>query len=283
MLGAYIGDIVGSYYEKNNIKSKEFELFTDNDRFTDDSVLTAAIANASCKYYIDNDKNKFKKNCLLELKKMGLSHPYAGYGGTFIRWLFSNNSEPYGSYGNGSAMRVSSCGWVSNSLDETLELAKISAEITHNHPFGIAGAQAVASSIYLARIGTKKKEIRNYIQDNFYDLSFSIDSIRDNYTFNVTCQGSVPQAIVAFLDGNNFEDCIRNAISIGGDSDTIAAITGSIAEAYYGIPSEIVKKCIKYLDQDLLNSLQLFMNTMGSRYNTIEGNIDLFTENFKLK
>lgn len=258
MLGAFAGDIIGSIYEGYNIKRKDFELFTDMNRFTDDSVMTAAIAEACCSYEKKGSKRDFKKDCINNMKKYGLSHINAGYGGTFIKWLLSKSTSPYNSFGNGSAMRVSPVGWTAKSLDEAEELAKISAEVTHNHPYGIAGAQAVAAAIFLLRNGSSKEEVRDYIKSKYYDLDFTIDEIRDSYEFDVTCQGSVPQAIVSFLDANSFEDTIRNAISIGGDSDTIAAIAGSIAEAYYGVPEEIKRQVVSYLDASLLQSLNSF-------------------------
>lgn len=258
MLGTFAGDIAGSIYEGYNIKSKEFELYTNMNCFTDDSVLTAAIGNACCKYKENKDKELFRENCIKELKKMGISHIRAGYGGTFIRWLLSDQITPYNSFGNGSAMRVGPVGWTAESLEEAEELAKISAEVTHNHPYGIAGAQAVAATIFLLRNGATKKEVKDYIESKYYNLDFKLDDIRPTYQFDVTCQGSVPQAIVSFLESTSFEDTIRNAISIGGDSDTIAAIAGSMAEAYYGIPDEIKEKVVNYLDKSLTTSLNNF-------------------------
>lgn len=274
MLGAFAGDIIGSIYERYNIKSKDFTLFTEMNRFTDDSVMTAAIAEACCSYGKKGSKRSFKKDCIKNMKNYGLSHINAGYGGTFIKWLLSKSTSPYNSFGNGSAMRVSPVGWTAKSLAEAEELAKISAEVTHNHPYGIAGAQAVAAAIFLLKNGSSKEELRKYIESKYYDLNFTIDEIRDSYEFDVTCQGSVPQAIVAFLDADSFEDTIRNAISIGGDSDTIGAIAGSIAEAYYGVPEEIKKQVINYLDEPLLQSLNSFYtqivnkNISDERYNS---------------
>lgn len=265
MLGAFAGDIIGSVYEKYNIKSKKFELFTDMNRFTDDSVMTAAIANACCSYEKRKSKSSFKKDCIRNMKELGLSHINAGYGGTFIKWLVSDSCDPYNSFGNGSAMRVSPVGWVANSLHEAEKLAKCSAEVTHNHPYGIAGAQAVAAAIFLLRNGASKEDVRKYIEKKYYNLDFTIDEIRDYYEFDVTCQGSVPQAIVAFLDSLSFEDTIRNAISIGGDSDTIAAIAGSMAEAYYGVPEDIKRQVISYLDEPLLQSLNSFYSQVVSK------------------
>lgn len=260
MLGAICGDIIGSIYEVNNIKSKEFELFTEKSRFTDDSVMTCAIAMACYIYKQDKDLEKFEDNCILYIKNLGLRHINAGYGGNFIYWLLSKNPKPYNSYGNGAAMRVSPVAWVAESLEEAEILAEISAKVSHNHPYGISGAKSIATSIWMLLHSYSKEEIKKYIEENYYDLNFNISKIRESYSFDVSCQGSVPQAIVAFLESNSFEDCIRNAISIGGDSDTIAAIAGSLAEAYYGIPREIESKALTYLDDDLLNCVEKFNN-----------------------
>lgn len=237
MLGAIIGDVVGSVYEWNNIKTKDFELFKPNCFFTDDTVMTVAVANALLltreKQSNTNDKISFKEELIKQMQDFGRKFPNAGYGGMFSGWLVSDNPKPYNSFGNGSAMRVSPCGYIAVTLDEALLLAKASAEVTHNHPEGIKGAEATASAIFLARCGKSKEEIKEYIEENFYTLDKTLDEIRPNYSFNETCQETVPQAIQAFLESVDFEDAIRNAISLGGDSDTLAAITGSIAWAYY--------------------------------------------------
>ncbi|TXJ45881.1 ADP-ribosylglycohydrolase family protein [Brachyspira aalborgi] len=259
MLGAIIGDIVGSIYEFDNIKTKDFNLFTNEMFFTDDTVMTIAIADA----IINGAKSE---NFILSMKKWGCDYIDKSYGASFRRWLKSENSEPYNSWGNGSAMRVSPCGWVAKlsepfeeGLKLTEDLAKKSAEVTHNHPEGIKGAQATASSIFFMRHGKSKNAIeeyknklKDYIQNKYkYDLNFTLNEIRPSYAFNESCQKTVPQAIVSFLESENFEDAIRNAISIGGDSDTLAAITGSIAEASYGIPEDIKEKAINYLDNEI--------------------------------
>lgn len=263
MIGSIIGDVVGSFYEFCNTKSKNFELFTNHNKFTDDSVLTIATADwllnggSPATYYAD----------------WGNTFPSAGYGGRFLDWLWSMDrkgyAEPYNSCGNGSAMRVGPVGWAFDSEKETLDVAKISAECTHNHPEGIKGAQAIALAIYMARKKSSKDEIRKRIQTEFgYDLSFTIDSIRLSYGWDsefgngVLCQASVPQAIVAFLDGIDFEDCIRNAICIGGDSDTIACMTGSIAEAYYGVPDRIRQEVLKYLPDSFIKVINKFESRM---------------------
>ena len=271
MLGAIIGDIVGSIYEFDNIKTKEFDFFTDEKFFTDDTVMTVAIADA-----IMNGGQH--ENFIQSMKKWGVDYIDKSYGHSFRNWLTSENSEPYNSWGNGSAMRVSPCGWVAKldipieeGIKQTEELAKKSAEVTHNHPEGIKGAQATASSIFFMRHGKSKNAIeeyknllKDYIQNKYkYDLNFTLNEIRPSYAFNESCQKTVPQAIVSFLESENFEDAIRNAISIGGDSDTLAAITGSIAEAAYGISEDIKEKAINYLDKkikELYNKWANFIN-----------------------
>ena len=252
MLGAIAGDIIGSVFEFNNIKSTVFPLITNESDFTDDTVLTVATADCILNNgdYSDLYRKYYRK------------YPGRGYGGRFQEWGNSDSLGPYNSFGNGSAMRVSPVGFAFNKIEEVLIEAKKSAEATHNHPEGIKGAQAVASCIYLARKGKKKKEIREYIISSFnYDLNDTLDNIRPEYTFDETCQGSVPQAIIAFLESNDYEDAVRKAISIGGDSDTIACITGGIAEAYYGgVPEDIKSKVLLKLDEDMLEVIFKFYN-----------------------
>ncbi len=250
MLGAIAGDIIGSIYEFNNIRSTDFPLFSDRSEFTDDTVLT--IATADC--ILNNGKYP-------EIyKKYFRAYPDRGYGGNFINWGSSESLDPYNSFGNGSAMRVSPVGFAYNTLDEVLEEAGRSAAATHNHPEGIKGAQAVASAIYLARKGKSKIEIKEYITSTFnYDLEDTLDNIRIDYGFDETCQGSVPQAIIAFLESNDFEDAVRKAISIGGDSDTIACIAGGIAEAFYGgVPEDIRSEVLAKLDEGMLEIISRF-------------------------
>ena len=252
MLGAIIGDIIGSVYEWNNIKTKDFPLFSEKCSFTDDSVMTAAVAEGLMNGGRADDY-------INAMKRLGRMYPSSGYGSHFYEWLFSDDCNPYYSWGNGSAMRVSPAGWLFDSLDATDKAAEVSASVTHNHPEGIKGAKATASAIFLARIGKSKDEIREYIEDKYvYDLSRTLDEIRPSYTFTESCQGTVPEAIIAFLESEDFEDAIRNAISLGGDSDTLAAITGSIAEATYGIPKEIEDKALSLLPQPLLSVLNLW-------------------------
>lgn len=247
MLGAIIGDIVGSRFERRNIKSKDFVLLTERCSPTDDSLMTLAVGKAILE--ADGDYTDFLERVIQNMQELGRAYPHAGYGGNFSKWLHMENPLPYNSYGNGSAMRVSACAWAAKSLEEALALAESQSKVSHNHPEGIKGAKAISAAIFLARIGKSKEEIRAFIHANYYVLEFTLEEIRPFYSFDVSCQGSVPQAIVAFLESTNFEDAIRNAISIGGDSDTIAAMAGSIAEAYYGIPSKIAEIALSYLDE----------------------------------
>jgi ADP-ribosylglycohydrolase len=251
ILGALAGDIIGSVFEKNNIKDLDFNLFCDQSRFTDDSVMTVATMQT----LIDEEKDY-----VISYQKFGRSYPKAGYGPQFREWIKSNDPKPYNSWGNGSAMRVSPIGWYCQDIDEVMIEAKKSAEISHDHIEGIKGAQAVATAVFLARIGRNKLEIKNYIKDKFgYDLNRKICVIRQNYKFDSSCQGSVPEAIIAFLESKDFEDAIRLAISIGGDSDTIACITGSIAEAFYGaVPIEIIENVLKLIPNEMINVIYTF-------------------------
>ena len=251
MLGALIGDTIGSVYEFHNIKTTEFPLFSTKSTFTDDSVMTMAVAE-----WLLKGKERTMDDLEDAMVSLARRFPNRGYGGGFYRWLFFPNElrsydgqrsdglrHPYGSFGNGSAMRVSAVGWFFDTLEETEFWAKKSAEITHNHPEGIKGAQATAAAIYMARTGSTKEDIREYIVSRYgYDLSRTCDEIRPTYRFNATCQETVPQAIVAFLESTDFESCIRLGVSLGGDTDTLCAIAGAIAEAFYGsIPEQIVK------------------------------------------
>lgn len=233
MYGAIIGDIVGSIYEFNNVKTKDFEFITERNHYTDDTVMTVAVASAMIKAH--ENKGFFADIVGKELRDFGRRYPDAGYGGMFRKWLEAESPEPYNSFGNGSAMRVSALGVYAPIHQEAGGLAEQSAKPTHNHPEGVKGAVATAKAVFWAKSGKSKEEIRELMERVYgYDLSFSLDDIRDNYSFDVTCQGSVPQAIVAFLESTSYEDAIRNAVSIGGDSDTLAAITGGIAWSYYG-------------------------------------------------
>jgi len=251
MIGAIAGDIVGSVYEWHNIKTKEFPLFTDRCFFTDDSILTIALADTilTGTHYIENLKTFYRW------------YPDGGYGGRFHEWAQSKHSEPYNSWGNGAAMRISPVGYAFDDLDTVLRKAEEFTALTHNHPEGIKGGQSVAASIFLARTGKTKEEIRHYIEARFgYDLSRHVDDIRPTYTFDESSQGTVPQAIRAFLDSTDFEDAIRTAISLGGDSDTLACITGGIAQGFYGgVPPGIQKAVYSILDGRLGAIAQRFM------------------------
>ena len=249
--GAAAGDIAGSRFEFNNIKTKEFEIFHSRCFFTDDTVMTLAVAMACREYKIHKSLRLFKEQLIDEMHRLGKMYPYAGYGGNFSVWLSTKSRKAYNSWGNGSAMRASPTAYFTDSLEETLALAKASAEVTHNHPKGIEGAQAAAGCVYMALNGASKDEIRSFINDNYYKLDFTIDEIRPVYTFDVSCQGTVPQAIECFLESTGFEDTIRNAVSIGGDCDTSACIAGSIAEAFYGIDDKTKNKVLSYLDEYL--------------------------------
>lgn len=250
MLGAIIGDVIGSPYEYGSDKSKDFMLFVPDCRPTDDSVLTIAVGLACAEADCENER-EFKSVLVQKMREVGRQYRNAGYGEHFYRWLIDDNGKPYGGNTNGSAMRVSPTAWAVDTLEDALRLSKWSSEITHSHPEGIKGAQAVASAVFLARTGADKDEIRDYVHTNFYDLDFTVDDIRPGYKHDMTCEGSVPQAIVCFLDSDSYEDAVRNAVSLGGDGDTQACIAGAIAEAYYGIPSEIEERVFDYIDETL--------------------------------
>jgi ADP-ribosylglycohydrolase len=250
ILGAITGDIVGSVYERNPIKTKEFPLINDEMRWTDDTVLTIAIAEALME----------KRDIQTSFLKWGRLFPYCGYGGQFGLWLKQDNPKPYGSFGNGSAMRVSAIGSAFDTLEQTIEEATRSALPTHDHPEGVKGAQAAAVAIFLARTLHTKREIRYKIESMFgYDLNRTIDDVRNSYQYDLSCQKTVPEAIICFLESKNYEDAIRNAISLGGDSDTLACITGGIAAAYYRfIPGKLVKQTLKRLHPDMLKVMENF-------------------------
>jgi len=250
MIGAIAGDIIGSVYEHRPIKTKHFPLFHPRCHFTDDSVLTIGIADAILNGTPYGDS----------IRKIGRRHPGAGYGGSFIRWLHAPNAGPYNSWGNGSAMRVSPVGFAFSTEEAVLAEAKATAEITHNHPEGVKGAQATALAVFLARTAGDKETIRSRIADRFqYNLDRTVDDIRPMYSFDISCQGTVPEAIVAFLDSRSYEDAIRNAVSLGGDSDTLACITGGIAEAFYGgAPKDVFAKVKELLTPDLWSVTEAF-------------------------
>ena len=270
MLGAIIGDIVGSRFEWNNYKAKDFEFLTYKCFFTDDSIMSLAIAKALLESKADY--SDLSENAVKYMQGIGRHYPDCGYGGRFRGWIHTDNPKPYESFGNGAAMRVSACGFVANSLEEVKQLSKAVTEVTHNHPEGLKGAEATAVAIFLARSGKNLLEIRDYITKNYYSLNFTLDGIRDGYEFNESCQDTVPQALEAFFESKNFEDAIRNAISIGGDSDTLAAIAGGIAEAYYGIPTEIRKHSLTFLDERLLKILVEFENKYPAKMEKVQSN-----------
>ena len=255
MIGAIAGDVIGSIFEHYAVKSTRFPLFSPYSRFTDDTVLTVAIADSILR----------KVDYATSLKTFGQKYPNAGYGGSFFRWIYAADSKPYNSWGNGSAMRVSPVGFAFNSMKDVLHEARESAKVTHNHPEGIKGAQATALAVLLARSGKSKATIKQEISDRFaYNLNRTLDEIRPDYGFDVSCQGSVPEAIIAFLEAKDFEDAIRNAISLGGDSDTIACIAGGIAQAYYqDIPSKIVSNVRKRLPEEFLFIIDEFNTKYG--------------------
>lgn len=259
MIGAIIGDIIGSPYEfdQNNIKTTKFPLFSKKSHFTDDTVMTLAVARALMDGFVDEERTR--QLLIYNLQHYGRKYPNAGYGGMFGRWIYEKNPEPYWSFGNGSAMRVAPVAWLYDGLEIIERYAAITAEITHDHPEGIKGAQAIAAAIYLARRGYSKDYIRKYISDKYeYNLNRTCDDIRPTYHHVESCQETVPEALTAFFEGNSFEEVIRLAVSLGGDSDTLTAIAGSVAEAYYGIPSKIWKKAITYLDNDQLDIIYDF-------------------------
>ena len=260
MFGAILGDIIGSPYEfDRGNKSKDFPLFIDESEFTDDTVMTIAIAEALMSVHCVSDQKAIKEAVIKSMKKWGKKYPNAGYGIMFSNWLDALYPEPYGSFGNGSAMRVSSVAWLFNNIDEVREVARWTAEVSHNHPEGVKGAEATASAIFLARSGSSKNEIKDYIQQQFgYDLNRTCDQIRPTYHHVESCMETVPEAMIAFLEGNDFEDVIRNAVSLGGDCDTLTAIAGSIAEGYYGVPSQLQLACYQRLPDDLRQVLKAF-------------------------
>lgn len=255
MIGAIAGDIVGSVYERHRIKTKDFPLFSYNSGYTDDTVLT--VATAEC--LLDN-----KEYCKI-YKEYGRRFPHRGYGGMFRKWIHSDEMGPYNSFGNGAAMRVGPVGFVFNTIEETINEAKRSAEVTHNHPDAVKGAQAAAAAVFYARNNYSKNEIKKRIEEYFgYDLGTSLSDMRENFGFDITCRFTVIQSLTAFLESADFEDALRNAVSLGGDSDTIACITGAMAEAFYkNIPQYIIDKTKETLDGDLLKTVNWFECKFG--------------------
>ncbi len=262
MLGALIGDVAGSRFEWRNIKSKEFELLIPGCMPTDDSNMTLAVAKAILASR--SPWQDLPRQAIIWMRELGGRYPF-GFGAHFDQWLHSPNPAPYNSWGNGAAMRVSPCGWAAQTLDEALMLSDAVTAVSYNPPEGMKGARAVTETIFLARCGKNKDEIRESIREKYYRLDFTLDEIRPIYRFDVSCQGSVPQAIEAFLEGENYEDVIRNAISIGGDSDTIGAMAGSMAEAYFGVPDDLRNRILNYFDEYRIQILNEFEAKYGTK------------------
>lgn len=260
MYGAILGDIIGSPFEfDRGDKTKDFKLFSRRSHFTDDSVMTLAVCEALLKVGQDATVKEIEDAVITSMQSWGRRYPHEGYGGYFRRWLTARHPEPYNSFGNGSAMRVSAAGWLYDSLEKTRVVAKATANVTHNHPEGIKGAEATASAIFMARNGSSKEEIKKYIENEFhYDLNRTLDEIRPSFHMDETCQKTVPEAIIAFLEARNFEDAIRNAVSLGGDTDTLGAITGSIAEAYFGISETLISECRNRINKDMRDIVDAF-------------------------
>jgi ADP-ribosylglycohydrolase len=267
MYGAILGDMIGAPYEfDRGSKTKDFPMFNRHVHFTDDSVMTVAVAEALLSVTDTKQEDAVREVLVRSMQKWGHRYPNAGYGVRFFEWLRRRDPKPYGSWGNGSAMRVSSAGWLYDTLEETRRMARLTADVTHNHPEGIKGAEATASAIFLARHGSSGEEIRAYVVREFgYDLSRTCDEIRPGYHHVESCQATVPEAITAFLEGKDFEDVIRTAVSLGGDSDTLTCIAGSIAEAYYGVPDEMKRACRKRLPEDMLEVLDRFEKTVTGK------------------
>ena len=260
MYGAILGDIIGSPFEfDRGDKTKDFKLFSRRSHFTDDSVMTLAVCEALLKVGQDATVKEIEDAVISSMQSWGRRYPHEGYGGYFRCWLTARHPEPYNSFGNGSAMRVSAVGWLYDSLENTRTVAKATANVTHNHPEGIKGAEATASAIFMARNGSSKEEIKKYIENEFhYDLNRTLNEIRPSYHMDETCQKTVPEAIIAFLEARDFEDAIRNAVSLGGDTDTLVAITGSIAEAYFGISETLISECRNRINKDMRDVIDTF-------------------------
>lgn len=254
--GAIVGDIVGSVYEFSNIKTKSFPFFHVNGYITDDSCMTIAVADALMKW--KRDGGDLQKHTVESMRRIGFQYPNMGYGFRFAKWIFNKESEPYNSWGNGAAMRVSAVGWVGRSMAEVKHLSYMVTSVSHDHIEGIKGAEATAIAVFLARMGKDKKEIAKYITDNYYAPCPSVSELQKNYEWDGSCQGTVPQALECFFESTSFEDAIRNVISIGGDSDTIGAITGAIAGAYYGVPDDIKSTAREYVPEKLLEIVDEF-------------------------
>ncbi len=261
MYGAIIGDVAGSRFEFDRGPwTKTFEFMTPGSEWTDDTCMTIAIGEALLNAGKDADSEAIKAECIKSMKKWGKKYPYAGFGGRFIQWVLTDDPKPYNSWGNGSAMRVSAAGLLYDSLERTREVARLTAEVTHNHPEGIKGAECVAAVMFLARMGKSKAEIREYVEAEFnYDLTYSVDELRPKHRHDESCMDALPKALISFFEGESYEDAVRNAISLGGDTDTIAAIAGAMAEAFYGVPDELKAKVRDCLEEDMLEVLDRFV------------------------
>lgn len=265
MYGAIIGDIIGSMYEFDvPCWSKNFPLFVDGfytrgSHFTDDTVMTVAVMEALMEAGRDADAETIRRECIRSMQKWGRKYPHAGYGSRFIHWLDEKNPKPYGSWGNGSAMRVSAAGWLYDTIERTREVARATAEVSHNHPEGIKGAECTAAVMFLARTGASKDEIKEYIVKEFgYDISRTVDELRPLHDHVESCMDSLPKALVSFFEGVSYEDTVRNAVSLGGDTDTLAAIAGAMADAMYGVPDDIVAEGRERLPEDLCEVVEKF-------------------------
>ncbi len=256
MIGAIIGDIVGSRFEWDNYRAKDFDFLPEECFFTDDSVMTIAVGEAIRR--VDGDYAHLSEAAVAAMQEIGRPYPHCGYGCSFYSWIYGDDPKPYHSFGNGAAMRVSACWEAASTLEEAKKLAHMVTAVSHNHTEGLKGAEATVTAAFLASQGAPLSEIRRMVEENYYKLDFTLDEIRDTYEFNETCQNTVPQAIEAFLESTDFEDAIRNAISVGGDSDTLAAITGTMAEAYYGVPKDLRDRALHFLDARLTERLMAF-------------------------
>ena len=281
MYGAILGDIVGSRFEFDREGwTKDFELLTYESKWTDDTVMTVAVAEALMDAGKDAPVSEIEAACIKSMQRWGQKYPYAGYGARFIGWIASKDPRPYGSYGNGSAMRVSAAGWLYDSLERTREVARANANVTHNHPEGIKGAECTAAVIYLARTGWEKKNIESYVVKEFcYDISETLDEMRKRHEHVESCQDSLPKALRSFFDGTSYEDVVRNAVSLGGDTDTLAAIAGAMAEAFYDMPILLRAECLKRSEKDMVKVIERFDRFVGRN---ISDKVDEYIDNAPL-
>ena len=277
MYGAILGDIIGSRFEFDRGGwTKDFELFTPECEFTDDTVMTIAVAEALLAAGVNADTGEIEKACIDSMQKWGRKYPNAGYGSRFIGWLYDDDPKPYDSWGNGSAMRVAAAGWLYSSVERTRSVARATANVSHNHPEGLKGAECTAVVIYMARNGATKEEIREYVDTEFgYNLSRGVDELRSLHKHDESCMDALPKALVSFFEGDSFEDVIRNAVSLGGDTDTIAAIAGAKAEGMYGVPDDLRKKCLEYLPDEMKQVITDFADKTGSTGKKVSPYIDV--------